>query len=90
LSGDATFLQRLLVGWTRSDGVKLVPFSEEQQTIRAWLDVGRVSFKDVTREKRAAQWGRLVVVMSWSGQPPVVRLCGRHGDSDKSGGAIWV
>jgi hypothetical protein len=28
LSGVATFLQRLLVGWTRSSGVKLVPFSE--------------------------------------------------------------
>jgi hypothetical protein len=24
LSGDATFLQRLLVGWTKSNGVKLV------------------------------------------------------------------
>jgi hypothetical protein len=28
LSGDATFLQRLLVGWTRSNGVKLVSFGE--------------------------------------------------------------
>jgi hypothetical protein len=59
LSGDATFLQRLLVGWTRSDGVKLVPFSEEQQTIRAWLDVGRVSFIDVTREKEPPNGGGL-------------------------------
>ena len=55
-----------------------------------WLDIGRVSFIDVTREKRAAQWGRLVDVMSWSGQPPVVRLCGSDGDSDKSGGGIRV
>jgi hypothetical protein len=28
LKGDATFLQRLLVDRTRSNGVKLVPFSE--------------------------------------------------------------
>jgi hypothetical protein len=28
LKGDATFLQRLLVGRTRSSGVKLVSFSE--------------------------------------------------------------
>src|SRR5262245_13911281 len=28
--------------------------------------------------------------MSWSGQPPAVRLRGRDGDSDKSGDVIWV
>jgi hypothetical protein len=28
----ATFLQRLLVGWTRSRGVKLVPFTEKEPT----------------------------------------------------------
>jgi hypothetical protein len=28
LRSDATFLQRLLVGWTRPRGAKLVPFSE--------------------------------------------------------------
>jgi hypothetical protein len=27
-----TFLQRVLVGWTRSRGVKLVPFSEKERT----------------------------------------------------------
>jgi hypothetical protein len=32
LSGDATFLQRLLVGWTRSSGVKLVSFCEKERT----------------------------------------------------------
>jgi hypothetical protein len=32
LKGDATFLQRLLVGRTRSSGVKLVPFSEKELT----------------------------------------------------------
>jgi hypothetical protein len=31
LKGDATFLQRLLVGGTRSSGVKLVPFSEKER-----------------------------------------------------------
>jgi hypothetical protein len=31
LSGDATFLQRLLVGW-KSSGVKLVPFGERRRT----------------------------------------------------------
>jgi hypothetical protein len=48
LSGDATFLQRLLVGWTRSRGVKLVPFSEKERTnvcgqtiARAWTPVAR-------------------------------------------------
>jgi len=35
LSGDATFLQRLLVGWTRSSGVKLVPFCEKERTVLA-------------------------------------------------------
>jgi hypothetical protein len=49
LSGDATFLQRPLIGWTRSRGVKLVPFSENDrtnlcsQTIRARLDARRAS-----------------------------------------------
>jgi hypothetical protein len=42
-------LQRLLVGWTRSRGAKLVPFSEKErtnvcsQTIRARLDARRAS-----------------------------------------------
>jgi hypothetical protein len=49
LSGDATFLQRLFVGWTGSSGVKSVPFSEEErtnvysQTIRGRLDARRAS-----------------------------------------------
>jgi hypothetical protein len=34
LSGDATFLQRLLVGW-KSSGVNLVPFSERRRTMFA-------------------------------------------------------
>jgi hypothetical protein len=46
LSGDATFLQRLFVGWTRSNGVNLVPFSEKErknvcsQTAGVIFDVG--------------------------------------------------
>jgi hypothetical protein len=32
LSGDATFLQRLLVGWARSSGVKLVPSGGRRRT----------------------------------------------------------
>jgi len=34
LSGNATFLQRLLVGW-KSSGVKLVPFGESRRIIFA-------------------------------------------------------
>ena len=34
LSGDATFMQRLLVGW-KSSGVKLVPFGKSRRTMFA-------------------------------------------------------
>ena len=30
--GDATFLQRLFIGWNRLSVVKLVPFSEKERT----------------------------------------------------------
>src|SRR5713226_8199439 len=54
LSGDATFLHRLLIGWNRSSVVKLVPFREKERTnvcdqrICLRLDAGRASLPETS------------------------------------------
>jgi hypothetical protein len=56
LSGDATFLQRLLVGWTRSSSVKLAPFSEEERT--KWFAVKRYARGSTPVARQARIEGR--------------------------------